>query len=80
MLGIRPGFEGLVIDPCIPAEWKEFKVVRQWRGATFNISVKNPDGAQKGILSITLDGKTVKCPIPPQPVGSINEIVATMGG
>jgi N,N'-diacetylchitobiose phosphorylase len=79
MLGIRPGFEGLVIDPCIPAEWKEFKVVRQWRGATFNITVKNPDGAQKGILSITLDGKTVKCPIPPQPVGSINEIVVTMG-
>ncbi len=79
MLGIRPAFEGLILDPCIPAEWKEFKIVRQWRGATFNIIVKNPDGAQKGVRSITLNGSTVKCPIPPQPAGSVNEIVATMG-
>jgi N,N'-diacetylchitobiose phosphorylase len=31
ILGIRLSFEGLIVDPCIPAEWKGFHVTRQWR-------------------------------------------------
>ena len=49
ILGIQLGFDGLVVDPCIPADWQEFAVTRQWRGATFNISVKNPSGVEKGV-------------------------------
>ncbi|MDZ7261184.1 MAG: GH116 family glycosyl hydrolase [candidate division KSB1 bacterium] len=79
ILGIRLSFDGLVIDPCIPDSWKEFKVVRKWRGATYKITVKNPKGVQKGVRSITLNGEPVSCPIPPQKVGSINEIVVIMG-
>ena len=44
MLGIRPDFEHLTIDPCIPADWKEFSAVRRWRGAEYKIHVENPDG------------------------------------
>ena len=49
MLGIRPDFEHLTIDPCIPADWKEFSAVRRWRGAEYKIHVENPDGVMKGV-------------------------------
>jgi len=79
MLGIRPGFVGLMIDPCIPAAWKGFDVVRQWRGATYRIAVKNPRGVQKGVAAVTLGGKAVHLPIPPQSPGSTHDVVVTMG-
>ena len=57
MLGIRPGFDGLTVDPCIPAEWDGFEAVRKWRGAEYRISVKNPDHVEKGVRKIVADGK-----------------------
>jgi len=79
ILGIRPGYDGLVIDPCIPSEWPGFEVVRTWRGSTYSISVKNPDHVEKGVKSITLNGTAVTGPIPPQKAGSTNEVVVVMG-
>jgi len=79
ILGIRLTFDGLIIDPCIPAAWPGFKVTRQWRGATYNITVTNPDGIEHHLHSLTLNGQPCTGPIPPQPAGSINEIVAVMG-
>jgi N,N'-diacetylchitobiose phosphorylase len=79
ILGIRPSFDGLIIDPCVPSDWKGFEVVRRWRGATYKISVKNPNGVQKGVKSVTLNGRQVKCPIPPQKAGSVSDVVVTMG-
>ncbi|HTY60370.1 MAG TPA: N,N'-diacetylchitobiose phosphorylase [Bacteroidota bacterium] len=79
MLGVRPEYNGLVIDPCIPAEWPGFDVVRQWRGATYRISVKNPSHVQKGVTSVLLDGRVTTLPIPVQPAGSTHDIVVTMG-
>ena len=46
ILGIRPTYEGLLVDPCIPADLKEFKVTRKWRDAEYVITVKNPNGKQ----------------------------------
>jgi N,N'-diacetylchitobiose phosphorylase len=79
MLGIRPGFDSLVIDPCIPADWKGFEVTRQWRGATYKIKVENPQGVQKGVKSVCLDGKMLANPIPVQPAGSTHEVIVVMG-
>ncbi len=79
MLGIRLTFDGMIIDPCIPSSWKEFQVMRKWRGATYNISVENPDGVQKGVTSTTLNGKSVPQPIPQQEAGSTNEVFVRMG-
>ena len=56
ILGVRPDWTGLVVDPCVPADWKEFSVTRKFRGATYNISVKNPNGVFKGVQSLTVDG------------------------
>jgi len=79
ILGIRPGYDGLTIDPCIPADWNEFEVTRQWRGSTYHIQVNNLSGVQKGVKSIVLNGQPVDGPLPPQNPGSINEILVFMG-
>ncbi|MGL5260383.1 MAG: GH36-type glycosyl hydrolase domain-containing protein [Lachnospiraceae bacterium] len=78
MLGIQPEFEELVIDPCVPADWKEFQVQREWRGALYEIHVVNPDEVMKGVLKLTLNGAMVNS-ITPQPVGSRNMIEVVMG-
>ena len=78
MLGIRPQFEELLIDPCIPSEWKEFSVVRKWRGAEFDITVVNPQGVMKGVEKILLDGEEVSA-IPVQKQGSEHGIKIIMG-
>jgi cellobiose phosphorylase len=57
ILGIQPDFDGLRIDPCIPTDWKGFKVTRKFRGATYQIEIKNPNGKSKGICAIFVDGK-----------------------
>jgi len=79
ILGIRPAYKGLLIDPCIPKDWKEFEVKRKWRGAAFRIIVENPHGVEKGVKSITLNGAPVSGLIPVQPRGSNNVVVAVMG-
>ncbi len=57
ILGIKPGYEGLMVDPCIPSDWEGFTVKRYFRNAMYNISVKNPDKVSKGIRKLTVDGK-----------------------
>jgi N,N'-diacetylchitobiose phosphorylase len=79
MLGIRVTFEGLVIDPCVPSDWKVFEVKRRWRGATFRIQVDNPEGVEKGVARVMLNGVAVDGPIPPQCSGSTHEVLVTMG-
>ena len=54
---MRPEFDRLTVDPCIPAEWDGFSVTRRWRGATYRIRVENPDHVEKGVRSITVDGE-----------------------
>ena len=79
ILGIRPTYAGLIIDPCIPTDWKNFEVIRRWRGATYNIKVKNPKGIEKGVQSITLNGKQIDGPVPIQKAGSVNKVEVIMG-
>lgn len=59
ILGIRPVYQGLEIDPCIPKKWNSYRVTRRFRNSTYNIEVKNPDNVNKGILKITVDGREI---------------------
>ncbi|NLS12199.1 glycosyl transferase [Vibrio sp. SM6] len=59
ILGIRPEVDGLVVDPCIPKSWPQFKVKRQFRGATYHISVVNPDGVSKGVVEMKVNGDVI---------------------
>jgi N,N'-diacetylchitobiose phosphorylase len=78
ILGVRPQFEELLIDPCIPADWSTFTVSREWRGADYKITVLNPDGVMKGVKEIKING-TITDKIMVQPSGSQNEITVVMG-
>lgn len=78
MLGIRPDFDKLNIDPCIPKEWDKFKVHRVWRGAEYDINVVNPNKVNKGVKEIKLNGEIVDF-IPVMEKGSHNLVEITMG-
>jgi cellobiose phosphorylase len=65
ILGIKPDYHGILIDPCLPDHAKEYTVKRRFRGAEYLITVKNPNGNQKGVKSITLDGQPLNDNIVP---------------
>jgi cellobiose phosphorylase len=60
ILGIKPDYDGLKIDPCIPSDWKGYKVSRRFRGAVYNIEVRNESGVSKGVKKVTIDGKQIQ--------------------
>ncbi len=60
ILGVKPAYAGLEIDPCIPSSMKGYTVTRRLRGAEYVINVKNESGAQKGVKSITVDGQKIE--------------------
>ena len=55
ILGIRPDFEGLRLAPSVSSDWKEFEISKMYRGKKLNIKVSNPDGAQSGYKTLTLN-------------------------
>jgi cellobiose phosphorylase len=59
ILGIRPDYAGLKVDPCIPSGWDGFSVTRQYRGEVYRIQVRNPRHVCKGVKKITVDGKEI---------------------
>ena len=80
ILGIQPTLAGLKIDPCIPHTMDGFTLRRVWRGATYEIVVENPDHLEKGVKTMTVDGKPVSGNIlSPVPVGSTVEVKVVMG-
>ncbi len=60
ILGIRPEFEGLRIDPCVPSEWEGFTVERSFRGCKLHIAVHNPQHVSWGVVRIEVDGHPVQ--------------------
>ena len=78
MLGIRPDFDCLVIDPCIPAGWKGFKAVRELGRAVYEIEVENPEGVSKGIKELWVDGRRMDS-VPRFEAGTRHRVVAVMG-
>ncbi len=80
ILGIRPELTGLRIDPCLPKDWSGYELSRNFRGDTYKITVKNPEAVNKGVKSITLDGKKInKQIIEPQLDGKIHHVEVVMG-
>ena len=55
ILGIRPDFEGLRLAPSVSSDWKEFEIIKMYRGKKLNIKVSNPDGAQSGYKTLILN-------------------------
>ncbi len=80
ILGIQPDYQGLKIDPCIPADWKELKVARRFRNKNFNIKIENDTNKQKGIKKLIVNGEEIKDNlIPFEKMNENNEVIAVMG-
>lgn len=59
ILGLRPDFEGIRIDPAISSDWKEFTMDKDFRGKKLHITVKNPNGKESGVTKVTLNGNVL---------------------
>lgn len=79
ILGVRPEVGGLRIDPCIPADWPGFSVRRIFRGKALDIRVENPDGVQRGVARLVLNGEELADNlIPVEKMRDENKVVVVM--
>lgn len=80
MIGVRPTYAGLLVDPCVPSSWKNFKMIRLFRGVRYEIEFLNPDGVNKGIKEIWIDGERYNDRILPlRKKGSVCKVKVIMG-
>jgi len=80
ILGARKDYEGLRIDPCIPKKWKKYTVIRPFRGAIYDIIVRNPKGKETGVKEVIVDGKKIEGNlIKPHKDGKTHKVEVLMG-
>jgi cellobiose phosphorylase len=57
ILGLSPEYDGLRVSPCIPSHWKRYKVIRPFRGSSYEITVENPKGVEFGVKEVYIEGR-----------------------
>jgi cellobiose phosphorylase len=73
ILGIRPTFEGLLIDPAIPSDWSGYKAQRIYRSVVYNLTVEQKGSGRR--VSILVENQPIEgniIPIPEKGVTSID--------
>ena len=80
IIGIRPDFDGLRIDPCIPRTWKRLQINRKFRGDLLEIEISNPEAVNKGVKKIIVDGEEYQDNlIKPFGDGKVHQIEVVLG-
>jgi len=80
ILGVRPAFDGLTIDPCIPKQWPALSATRRFRNAVYEIAVSNPDHVSKGVRQMSVDGKVIEGNVAPVfGDGAAHQVQVVMG-
>jgi cellobiose phosphorylase len=79
ILGVKPDFDGLRIDPCIPGKWKRYRVMRKFRSAEYDIEVRNPRGVEKGVREVRLDGRLLPDNLVPPAEAGRHKVDVLMG-
>lgn len=75
LLGVRPVLNGIVFEPCIPSEWEEYEVKREYRGVKLNIHFNNPNHKSVGVTKIELNKEVIKGNfLPYDSIKNINEV------
>lgn len=64
ILGIRPDYTGLLVDPQVPSSWSQYSVTRRYRGASYKINVSGTGQISK----VTIDGRETQVPKQGEPV------------
>ncbi len=80
ILGVKPDWDGLKIDPCIPAGWDGYKISRSFRNAVYDIRIENPGHVCRGVKRVTADGREISGNVLPVfSDGRTHEVVVTLG-
>jgi cyclic beta-1,2-glucan synthetase len=80
MLGFHLRGDKLRIDPVIDARWPSFEITYRRGGATYRILVENPSGVERGVRSLTVDGRELNGdPIDLKDDGGRHEVRVVMG-
>ena len=80
ILGIQPTLQGLRIDPCIPDTVSGYTVHRTFRNVRYHIRIENPSHVQKGVVSVTVNGKLLEGNIIPPVTGKSEAYVVVQMG
>jgi cellobiose phosphorylase len=81
ILGVRPEFDGLRVDPVLPSSWGGFTARRRWRGANYEITVRKGAGTSGRVRELLVDGTRVAGTlIAPAPAGTTVRVEATCEG
>lgn len=59
ILGIRPELDGLRVDPVLPAAWDGYRATRRFRGATYEITIRNPRRIPGRVTDLSVDGQRI---------------------
>ena len=79
ILGLKPEVNDITVDPSILPEWKNISIIKNFRGKKLSIHVKNPDGSEHGVKSVTVNGKKIEgLMIDERILESVNEIIISM--
>jgi cellobiose phosphorylase len=80
ILGLQPQYDGININPCIPASWKGFKMAKIFRNKKLNIVVDNNEGVEKGVKYTVVNGKKLDgCYISCDDLADSNDVLVVMG-
>jgi cellobiose phosphorylase len=80
IIGIRPTYEGLLADPCLPTDWEAITARRWFRGAIYEVEIDKPKGISKGVRRVIVDGETIEGNvIKPFNDGAVHTVRIVMG-
>ena len=80
ILGIKPDWNGLKVDPCIPKSWNGYKISRRFRGATYDIEIINDKNVSRGVKKVIADGIEIKGNVlPAYADGKVHNIKVCLG-
>jgi cellobiose phosphorylase len=82
ILGIKPQYDGFVVEPCLPAGWPGYRVWRRFRGVCYEITVDNPQHVCTGVKQLWVDGNTVDgttVPYRPADAGKTIQVKVQLG-
>jgi cellobiose phosphorylase len=60
ILGFKKIGEQLVLDPCIPQKWEKYSLKYKYLDTRYQIEVQNPNGVNRGVKRVILDGKKLE--------------------
>ena len=78
ILGFKKRGNTLLIEPCVSSTWKEFSIDYRFGSTTYAIRVVNPDGLQKAVTRLSLDGGDLEGALPLEDDGREHQVIATM--